>query len=241
MDSIITNAINRIIELAKPVHTTIDGKIYHDNKFTPALTRYPDCLTVNTLDGIVDFIHQNPESWEGFFLHVVDYDQVHLFKAMHGDFNQRHLIMAAGARSNKFEFGKRYSLEEFAIAMRCLFVESNDRQYILEFISKIKIDAFSTVEDNGVSQTLTAKQAGTSLSKPEVIKPIVKLKPFRTFAEVDQPESEFVFRMVICDGAPYFILKECDGGAWKVDAIDKISQYLINGLKEFDLTVPIIA
>lgn len=67
----------------------------------------------------------------------------------------------------------------------------------------------------------------------------VKLKPYRTFLEVDQPVSEFIFRMkqdkydgVLC------ALFEADGGAWKMEATERIKKYLESELKEYsDFTV----
>jgi len=51
----------------------------------------------------------------------------------------------------------------------------------------------------------------------------VKLKPYRTFNEVEQPESEFLLRL--SDGAQV-ALYEADGGAWKLTARRNIADYL---------------
>jgi hypothetical protein len=78
------------------------------------------------------------------------------------------------------------------------------------------------VRDNGISQTVVVQQ-GISLVGEENIKPRVKLCPFRTFREVEQPESEFIFR-VNDDGKVGFF--EADGGVWKMEAKDSIALYL---------------
>lgn len=59
-------------------------------------------------------------------------------------------------------------------------------------------------------------------------------KPYRTFLEVDQPVSEFIFRMkqdkydgVLC------ALFEADGGAWKMEATERIKKYLESELKAY--------
>jgi len=41
---------------------------------------------------------------------------------------------------------------------------------------------------NGIGQTVTAKQ-GTSMNRNFQVQPIVKLKPIRTYAEIEQVES----------------------------------------------------
>lgn len=48
--------------------------------------------------------------------------------------------------------------------------------------------------DNGVTQTVEARQ-GVSLNAMVDVKPRVMLRPFRTFLEVEQPESEFLLRV----------------------------------------------
>lgn len=65
----------------------------------------------------------------------------------------------------------------------------------------------------------------------------VYLAPYRTFAEIEQPVSKFVFRM---ESGPKAALFEADGGAWKNEAILKIKEYLqkeLSGIK----TVHILA
>ena len=71
-----------------------------------------------------------------------------------------------------------------------------------------------TSEDNGVTQTVEARK-GIALKAREQVKPRVPLCPFRTFLEVEQPESEFLVRMR--EGGEIGLF-EADGGMWKLDA-----------------------
>lgn len=57
--------------------------------------------------------------------------------------------------------------------------------------------------------------------------PIRKLKPYRTFNEVDQPESEFLLRLSEGGGVALY---EADGGAWKLQARRNVAEYLKNAL-----------
>lgn len=63
----------------------------------------------------------------------------------------------------------------------------------------------------------------------KIVKPIVQLKPYRTFIEIDQPESEFLLRLH--DGMKV-ALYEADGGAWKLQARTNIAEYLKTELRE---------
>lgn len=49
---------------------------------------------------------------------------------------------------------------------------------------------------------------------------------YRTFLEVEQPASDFVFRVGESRGEPTFKLTEADGGRWKLDAMANIKMYL---------------
>jgi len=57
----------------------------------------------------------------------------------------------------------------------------------------------------------------------------VILAPYRTFAEVSQPESKYIIRLSkLCNGEIAVILKEADGGAWRILAHEKIKTWLAN-------------
>ena len=56
----------------------------------------------------------------------------------------------------------------------------------------------------------------------------ITLKPYRTFAEVDQPESLFLIR--ISERGISFI--EADGGMWRLTARKTIKEYLEQQLKD---------
>lgn len=84
------------------------------------------------------------------------------------------------------------------------------------------------IEYDGVGQTVTAKK-GASMNAKFQVQPIVKLKPIRTYAEIDQVESKFLFR-VNKDGS--VCLREADGGQWKYETQKRIVAYLEANLKE---------
>lgn len=65
----------------------------------------------------------------------------------------------------------------------------------------------------------------------EIFADPVKLRPYRTFAEIEQPESSYVFHIKDGDRGPAFKLVEADGGLWKNAVMKKIKEYL-----EFELS-----
>lgn len=61
----------------------------------------------------------------------------------------------------------------------------------------------------------------------------VNLIPYRTFLEVEQPASDFVFRVSEGrGGAPVFKLVAADGGVWKSQAVANVKAYLTEALKD---------
>ena len=79
-------------------------------------------------------------------------------------------------------------------------------------------------EKSGKSQA-TIKRGLANVEDIIVPNP-VKLQPFRTFHEVEQPEIEFVFRMKNGSSGVSCALFEADGGAWKFNAVHSIAEYL---------------
>lgn len=102
------------------------------------------------------------------------------------------------------------------------FIDDNDRGTLLEFASALKIENGSEIEDNGVSQVATVKTGVASLAKGKAPNPVT-LRPYRTFGEVEQPASLFVFRI---DKQANMALFEADGKRWVADAVGNIAAYL---------------
>ena len=70
-------------------------------------------------------------------------------------------------------------------------------------------------------------------SKADVLVPNpVTLTPYRTFLEVKQPSSEFVFRIKDNGGTPAFMLVEAEGGLWRAEAMQNIKEYLTKALED---------
>ena len=84
-----------------------------------------------------------------------------------------------------------------------------------------------TYNDNGIA-TSVITQKGVALQGSEVIRPLVKLKPYRTFQEVEQPEGLFLIR--VDERGISFI--EADGGMWKLRARQIVKEYLEKELGE---------
>ena len=107
-----------------------------------------------------------------------------------------------------------------------------DRELLLKFSGAVENGTVAEYGDDGVTQKVTVRQGIASKTDAIVPNP-VRLRPYRTFIEVDQPVSEFIFRMKdsheICCA-----LFEADGGAWKNEAMENVKEYLQEALADLE-------
>lgn len=172
-----------------------------------------------------------------YLIHIQDHCSVALKHDRSDKYGRRlSLVVAVPVPFQQFQFGSWIPQEDFIIGVSSLIADGQDKDYVLKTASSITNEATSLNEDNGFAQTATLK-AGLAHKQTVTIKPKVQLAPFRTFPELEQPVSEFVFRARNADGKTHFMLVEADGGLWKNEAIRAIERYI----HAFDLGVSIIA
>ena len=124
------------------------------------------------------------------------------------------------------------SQEEFIIGMQSCFVQNQDSELILKVSGNVENKSVAHYGDDGVSQKATIKQGIASRADVIVPNPVT-LIPFRTFLEVKQIESKFVFRIgEDRNEQPIFKLVEADGGAWKYAAMRRVADYLADNLQD---------
>lgn len=186
----------------------------------------PNALVVRNLSGLVDYLKSNFDKQPPVLVHVASPTRVDVFSSYNRDYNRNHLIQAE-ALLPKIPFGQFLDTESFNILLQSCFVPNEHRALVLKVVGNLKEETVSTVGDDGVSQQVTAKTGVATVENVVVPNPVA-LKPFRTFVEIEQPESEFVFRMKTGPSAALF---EADGGAWKLTAIARIKDYLQSSLE----------
>lgn len=221
-------ALQYIHSLARPAVVEVSGK----NFSTVNLTRISEQssvteLKVNTLTGLVDYIKSQFDGVAKFMIQVKSPTEVLLFDALDST-NERRTYIQAKALLPQITFERFMERENFQIMMQANFVENTHKNVVLDIISNIVEDGKAEVKDNGLSQQVTVKKGVASLGY-ETIPGRVSLKPFRTFAEVSQPESEFILRLR--EGAQVGLF-EADGGAWELNAIHAIKEHLSAELHE---------
>ena len=189
-------------------------------------------IQMNTLTSLVDYLKAGVDTMaEKMLVQVVTPTKVRVLSMLDAD-RKREELVDVEAMIPDFEYGRYMGTERFIIALQSKFIDNDDRALLLKFSGTVKDESIAEYGDDGVTQKATVKTGITSVGDAIVPNP-VKLQPFRTFIEVTQPESAFVFRMRQADGRGVeCAIFEADGGAWKNAAMKSIKEYLQNELAE---------
>ncbi|CAI3248123.1 hypothetical protein [Clostridium neonatale] len=194
-------------------------------------------LTVSTLTGLVDYIKTNVDKLEGkLLIQVKSPEEVTLYSPLNADREREKYVSAEAILPNNVVYDRFLDTERFNIMLQSAFVDDEDKSKLLKYTALITDDTVKNFGDDGISQKVTVKTGVVSVSDAVVPNPVT-LAPFRTFPEVEQPESKFIFRM---KEGPSAALFEADGGAWRNKAILNIKAYLEKEL-EHNHNVEIIA
>lgn len=186
-------------------------------------------FTISTLTGLVDYIKSETDKLpEKLIIHVESPTQVQLFSPLNSDRKREQYLYAQAILPENIRYERFIDTEQFNIMLQSSFVANNDRDILLKYTGLVKDEAVKSIGDNGISQAVTIKTGVASVGQAEVPNPVT-LAPYRTFPEVIQPESKFIFRM---KEGPSAALFEADGGAWRNTAILGIKEYLNEALKE---------
>ena len=227
----LTEGIRTFVD--KPMHMLVD-EIAAD---TP--------LHTNSLSSVADYIKSNADfdalaSDGRKIIHVEDEKTVRLYTEMNS-FKKRSVLLLASAWVSSFPFGQWLSLENFIISVQANFVTDEHRDELLSFVATVKQDTGVEQQDDGVTQKVTTR-SGVSLSRTSKVPNPITLRPFRTFSEVEQPESAFVFRIKAEEGCGVkAALFAADGDAWRHDAILKIRDYFQTHVIAEDDSVIVLA
>lgn len=213
-----------LLDLKRPETIEIDDRVFKLRDYEPVKEPLVPYLVTKTLASISDYIIQNvdSESIQGvMILHVESAFDVTLTTEAFGQELQRNVLISAKNPVNSFRFNDFMSQENFVIGLLSQFEMDDNLRLVLNYASKVKREEGVESSDDGITQIVTSKTGVASLESVTLPNPI-ELQPRRTFTEIEQPSSMFVFRVSENKG---FALFEADGGAWKLDAIDKIKRY----------------
>ncbi|HBH3652773.1 TPA: hypothetical protein KSK13_003436 [Clostridioides difficile] len=227
----IRNAMEYLVKLGKRETVCVDGFNYTTDRLEIIEEPRANDLEIATLSGLVDYIKSGIDHKEDelLLIQIVSPQRVFVRSALRKN-RDRETYIECDAWLPDVRFDRALSLEPFNIMLQSAFIKNNDRDILLKIAGNVQESTVKTVVDDGISQVVSMK-TGIATVSDVIIPNTVRLKPFRTFSEVEQPESEFVFRLI--QGEMKAMLCEADGGAWKNQAMLNIKTYLQEELKDF--------
>lgn len=201
---------------------------YDNPLFTP-----PTSLATSTLQSVVDYVASNiPDGDVGdaglIIVQVHGPAHVSIIAPVVGDHRQQFTYLTAKAVRPEYRFGQFLDLETFIVMLMSQFLPNGDQQAMLQLLGRVKVEQSVEATDDGIGQTVTAKVGVTRSEKVAIQNPWM-LAPFRTFPEINQPESPFILRMNKEGSCALF---EGDGGAWRIRAISAIGAWLRDKLPD---------
>ena len=222
--------VEKLEQMVAPKTVEYEGKLYSskDMKLVDIEKKRPRSIDVNGLDSVCKLVRN--EVWavgRQMFIQIKDYRTVSVFSTYDGDYD-RFYLYSCTADTPSVTMGRFMAYENAVIELRSLYIPNEDTKYLLSLLSSISKESKVTSSDNGVTQKVEARQ-GIALTSMVELKPRVSLKPFRTFIEVEQPESEFLLRI---DDNGCIGMFPADGGVWKLEATRNVAAYFENELKD---------
>lgn len=222
-----------VVGLKAPEIKELNGVTYSDKELYEihAQEHFPSALKVSTLSSITTYIKDNPDAIKEmpYIIHIRNYNEVALLLPLTERTKDRAVHMVAMNDVKQFRFGTPMDRELFNIALQTQFVRNENALALLQLIGTMQEENGVQTQDDGISQKVTAKTGVASLSNVVIPNPL-ELVPYRTFPEVLQPESLFVFRIherMNC------ALYEADGEKWKADCIKHIKEWFAAELETF--------
>ncbi len=187
----------------------------------------PETFSTFSLDGLIDYIRSDVDSNFGnadvrHIVRVTSPTKVEVISPVTGYWKERVIVAQCTAVVPEITFGRYMDTDDFQVMLQTCFEESDNRAKVLQLAGNVRKEQSLQTADDGVSQRVTVN-AGVCTAADVTVKNPVTLTPFRTFGEVDQPESPFILRFNEEARAALFT---GDGSAWKLAAVARISDYL---------------
>jgi hypothetical protein len=223
----IKEAIEKILSLAPIQQLEISGRTFTSQPVSEIKPALPASLQVHTLTGLADYLTKNPDKLDiaQLLVHVVDPENVRVVSRLAEVYQTREPYANAVLKTTSYPFDRYLPVDQFIIALQTYFVPCEMVSGLLKIVGNLAADASVKYLDDGVTQQVTARTGITRLENIEVPNP-VDLAPYRTFLEVNQPISKFVFRIKQDNVAPTCALFAADGGNWQLEAIRNVKQWL---------------
>lgn len=221
--------IEHIQQTTQPIIKEIGGVTFAisadggANEIQPIIDR-PDTLDLHSLDALVKLVRTEAVNVDTpLYITIPNHLTVRCFGQPDPEsrFYRQVYYEAKATDVPGWDKEAKLGFEEAQISLRTRFQETPDTIYALKLLSDITTGAKIVYNDNGIATTVTT-QKGVALQGNEQVRPLITLRPYRTFQEVEQPESIFLIRI----NERGITFTEADGGMWKLTARQTVKNFL---------------
>ncbi|GAA5416222.1 hypothetical protein Pryu01_01254 [Paraliobacillus ryukyuensis] len=223
----IKEALEYLVKLGNKDVVEVNGQAYATGSMNLLESPSARTIDVRSLSGLIDYLKSNFDELDNVLIQIESATSVVAYSTLNDDYNRQKWIRASALLPD-FRFDSFYDSESFNIKLQSCFLDNDDRKIMLQVVGNIREEAVQTFGDDGVSQSVVARTGIAQVGDVKVPNPVM-LSPYRTFVEIDQPESNFVFRMK--EGAKCALF-EADSGAWELEAMDNIKDHLMRELQD---------
>lgn len=191
-----------------------------------------------SLDGLINYIKSDVDGIFGeesrtHIVRVSSPTKVEVISPVTGYWKERAIVARCLAVVPEIQFGRYMDPDDFQIMVQTGFEDTENRAIVLKLAGSLRKEQTMQTADDGVSQKVTVN-AGVATAADVIVKNPVNLTPYRTFREVEQPESPFVLRFNEDAKAALFT---GDGSAWKLEAVARIGEYLKTALYGYNVEI----
>ena len=205
-----------------------NGYYWSKQVYLPPKETTPSPVCISTLQGVIDYVVADIDNLiDVCHIQVAGPETVFICSELEGRHKQRSTLLQADCShviGSKFKFSQWHDLESFVISLQSQFAQTDERDQILSVVGSIIDEDIRETNDDGITQNVTtrsgiARKADTAIPNP------VLLRPYRSFPEIEQPESPFVLRLRKNNGVQVALF-ESGGGSWRLSAIQSIADHL---------------
>lgn len=246
----IKEALQYVVGLRAPEVIELNEQYYCDKqleRIKPVVVRAKEKVNLNTLTSFIDYVkaqvnRDKAYDYSNLYLHIISPTKVIAFERDNELDGYKTYICEVNAELPEVRYGSWYDSESFNILLQSRFCQTDTTAKLLSIVGNVKASDVQTKSDNGITQSVQTSKGIVLKEDTELPNPVV-LAPFRTFVEIEQVSSAFIFRAKESK-SPYeenkeinFALFEADGGAWKIEATQRIKTYLEKAFKDTEVII----
>ena len=187
-----------------------------------------DTYKFNTLDGFIDYCNIFIENK---IIHIENEKSIKCYSYDIDRFQRRKFIAHCALDRTEYRSGYYEPIEDFILNLKTMYVQTDVISNLVAILGNIVDEDIRTTSDDGISQSITVKK-GINLRSQTDLPVFLKLQPYSTFIEIEQPVIEFLLRVKSKTDGIVASLFESKNTLWKIYSVKKICAYVYNRLKE---------